>query len=110
MRVIAERPTPEMYRSGLEIDCQCARCGSSVATECCEYCEDGYDGHDCGEDVCCCLHPEENVPCQYCRGSGVWHTCVSSPGWCEANPLPGREGVGRGAIEWFTVEGGDCHE
>lgn len=105
LKVIAARPTPAMYASGLEIDCQCARCGSSVHTERCEHCEDGFDGHDCGEDCCCCLYPEDNVPCQYCDGTGVWHTCLSSPEWCNGNPLPGREAVERGAIEWYTIEG-----
>lgn len=104
MNVIAPHPTPEMYRTGLEIDCQCARCGSSVDHQDCEECEDGFDGHDCGEDTCCCLRPEDNVTCQYCDGTGVWHRCLSSPEWCQANPLPGRENVERGAIEWYTVE------
>lgn len=104
MKAIAEHPTPEMYQSGLEIDCQCARCGSSMDGGSCEYCEDGFDGHDCGDDCCCCLRPEENVQCQFCDGTGVWHRCLSSPEWCEANPLPGRESVERGQIEWFTFE------
>ena len=104
MNVIAEKPSAEMYATGLEIHCQCARCGSSVSIESCDHCEDGYDGHDCGEDTCCCLNPEENLVCQYCDGSGVWHTCMSSAEWCEANPLPGREQVERGSIEWFTIE------
>ncbi len=103
MKAIGEQPTDEMYRSGEEIDCQCARCGSSVHSEHCEYCEDGYDGHDCGEDCCCCLNPEENVLCQFCLGAGVFHFCLSSAEWCQANPMPGREDVERGAIEWFTV-------
>lgn len=104
-KIIADRPSNEMYRSGLEIDCQCARCGSSIDTEPCEYCEDGYDGHDCGEDCCCCLEPEDNMICQYCDGSGVWHCCLSSPEWCQANPVPGRESIPRGKIEWFTIGG-----
>lgn len=103
MRAIAEQPTLEMYQSGLEIGCQCARCGSSVDIEACSECEDGFDGHDCGEDCCMCLAPEDNVPCQYCRGSGVWHRCMSSPQWCQDNPLPGRAEISRGQIEWFTV-------
>jgi hypothetical protein len=105
VKTIAEHPPDEMYASGLEIDCQCARCGSSMSTEHCQECEDGFDGHDCGEDCCCCLHPEDNVECQYCRGTGVRHICLSSPEWCGANPLPGREDVQRGAIEWYTIEG-----
>jgi hypothetical protein len=104
VKAIAEHPTPEMYQSGLEIDRQCARCGSSMDDGSCEYCEDGFDGHDCGEDCCCCLYPEENVPCQYCDGTGVWRRCLSSPEWCKSNPLPGRDGIERGQIEWFTFE------
>ncbi len=104
MNLIADHPSSEMYASGLEIDLQCARCGSSVDTEPCDECEDGFDGHDCGEDCCMCLYPDENVLCQYCRGAGVFHRCLSSSAWCEANPLPGREAVERGTIEWFTVE------
>ena len=104
--VIADRPSDEMYRSGLEIDCFCARCGSSVDTESCDQCEDGLDGHACGDDTCCCLDPEANVLCQYCRGTGVWHRCMSSAEYCEANPLPGRESVERGNIEWYCFEEG----
>jgi hypothetical protein len=104
MKAIAEHPPAEMYQSGLEIDCQCARCGSSVDSELCQYCEDGFNGHDCGDDTCCCLHPEENVLCDICRGYGVIHHCLSSAEWCQANPLLGREDIDRGQIEWFTVE------
>jgi hypothetical protein len=102
MRAIADSPPPEMYQAGLEIDCQCARCGSSMDTERCTECDDGFDGHDCGDDCCCCLYPEENVTCQYCDGKGIWWTCLSSPEFCQANPLPGRENVPRGKVEWFT--------
>jgi hypothetical protein len=28
--------------------------------------------HDCGEDTCCCLNPEENVICDICEGAGGW--------------------------------------
>ena len=31
--VIANRPTPEMYKTGRDIECQCARCGSSIYSE-----------------------------------------------------------------------------
>ncbi len=38
----------------------------------CEAC--GGDGlsreHECGEDTCCCMNPEPNVPCDECGGSG----------------------------------------
>ncbi len=38
----------------------------------CTNCEDGYSGHDCGEDCCCCLDPEPNVVCDICEGKGGW--------------------------------------
>lgn len=105
MSEISDLPSDAMYSSGMEIDCQCARCGSSIANEDCGECDDGFDGHDCGEDCCCCLYPEDNMPCQYCRGTGRHLFCISSAEWCDANPLPGREEIERGKIEWFTVEG-----
>lgn len=106
MNHIGDRPTGEMYRSGPEIDLQCARCGSSVLCEHCDECDDGYDGHDCGEDCCACLYPDDNVPCMCCDGTGVYRRCLSSPEWCEANPIPGREHVPRGAVEWYTIDRG----
>lgn len=102
MNVIAAHPPAEMYKTGLEIGSCCARCGSSMDGGPCEFCEDGFDGHDCGDDCCCCLYPEDNVRCEHCDGTGVWHQCLSSPEFCQANPLPGRENVQRGQIEWFT--------
>lgn len=33
---------------------------------------EGYSYHDCGEDVCCCLDPEDNVVCDICHGKGGW--------------------------------------
>lgn len=33
--------------------------------------EGGY--HDCGEDCCCCLDPDEpNETCDICHGKGGW--------------------------------------
>jgi len=104
MNHIGLHPTPEMYRAKLEIDCQCARCGSSMDFEECHFCEDGLSGHECGEDTCCCLQPEPNVLCDMCDGEGKWARCLSSPEYCEDNPLPGREHIPRGKIEWFTFK------
>lgn len=94
MKAIAKHPPAAMYQSGLEIDCQCARCGSSMNSERCDECEDGYvdDGQ------------RDDETCFYCDGTGTVHTCCSSPDWCNDNPLPGREQTGRGQIEWFTIE------
>lgn len=97
---IIARVPPE---DGREWDCQCARCGSSADHERCDQCDEGYDGHDCGEDCCMCRYPEDNMICDICNGHGGWYRCLSSPEWCKANPLPGRESVERGNIEWFVV-------
>jgi hypothetical protein len=63
---------------GRDEDCQCARCGSSAGFIDCYNCHDGYTSHDCGEDCCCCLEPEDNVPCDVCEGRGGWWNCLSS--------------------------------
>ena len=86
-------------------DNQCARCGSSVHFVECEHCGgDGFGGHDCGEDCCVCAEPEENVPCDWCCGTGGGYECLSSQKYCESHPIPSRETVKRGAVEWFQVE------
>lgn len=33
---------------------------------------EGYSDHDCGEDCCACLYPEDNVVCDICNGEGGW--------------------------------------
>ena len=38
----------------------------------CWQCDGGYVGHDCGEDVCCCLNPEDNERCDICNGEGAY--------------------------------------
>lgn len=56
----------------------CKKCGSTVYWEKCPNCDDyGYSHHDCGEDTCCCLNPENNVPCDWCDGKGGWYKCLS---------------------------------
>lgn len=74
----------------------CPRCSKDRL--CCEMdrvdCWDcggeGVSGHDCGEDCCPCLDPEENVVCETCNGKGGWWHCP-----CDANgvhaPTPARE-------------------
>lgn len=98
---IGPRPTDAMYADGLEIDCQCARCGSSMFSEPCYECDDGFVEEDFGDDVV----PEIGLrPCEYCGGVGHFWQCGSSYDWCTANPMPGREHVKRGVIEWFTIK------
>jgi hypothetical protein len=43
-------------------------------------------------------HPDDNVVCDACRGEGgAWH-CISTPAWCEANPLAGRKHIASTAM------------
>ena len=41
-------------------------------TECWQCGGEGVTHHDCGEDTCCCLNPEDNVRCDICYGKGGW--------------------------------------
>lgn len=89
---------------GKRVEYQCGRCGSSITFQDCPNCGgDGVTSHDCGEDCCCCLYPEDNVTCDICRGKGSFPICLSSAAWCEAHPLPGREQTPRSTPEAFTV-------
>lgn len=103
MKLIADSPSSEMYRSGLEIDCACARCGSSCCwVDCWNGCEDGYLNRF--EEDPLWFDDEYDQPCDACQVCGGWNVCCSGEEWCEANPLPGREEIKRGQIEWFTTE------
>ena len=87
----------------------CARCGGSVESVACYYCGGaGFSHHDCGEDTCACLHPEDNVTCAECGGSRYSAHCTNTPDWCEAHPLPGREHVTSTSLSnaaWRDVHG-----
>lgn len=56
----------------------CPRCRCcELVTEDCENCGGEWlDGHECGEDCCCCADPKENVPCDICQGKGYFRTCL----------------------------------
>lgn len=41
----------------------------------CHNCDNGFTGHDCGEDTCCCADPDDNVRCDICRGKGSILLC-----------------------------------
>ena len=47
-------------------------------TECWNCAGEGFTEHDCGEDTCCCLTPEDNVVCDVCMGMGGWQTEIES--------------------------------
>jgi hypothetical protein len=66
---------------GAEIDhVICPRCNCcEVDWQECEYCSgEGVSGHDCGEDSCCCLDPEDNIQCDMCYGHGGWYQCIGN--------------------------------
>lgn len=62
----------------------CEQCGCcELVAEPCEQCGgDGVFGHNCGEDCCCCLDPEENETCNECGGLGFYKVCI---GRCDEN-------------------------
>ena len=64
--------------------CPRCKCCDSYWHECENCGGEGVSGHDCGEDVCCCLDPEDNEDCDVCDGSGGWWMCV---GGCDENGI-----------------------
>ncbi len=44
----------------------------SEYVECWQCGGEGVYGHDCGEDCCACLRPDDNAPCEICEGLGGW--------------------------------------
>jgi len=98
---------PMPPRDGNEWDCQCARCGSSAEWYDCEECDDGFVEEDWGDDVVPEMH---DVPCEFCGGYGGYYRCLSSPEWCQANPLTCREWVKRGQIEWSLIRASEDND
>ena len=60
----------------------CPDCGEEKQWVECSYCDEyGCSSHDCGEDTCNCLNPENNVNCDACGGdSGSLFCPICSPG------------------------------
>jgi hypothetical protein len=56
--------------------CPRCRCCEMESVECYQCHGDGLYGHDCGEDCCACLYPEDNEPCDICDGKGYWQACA----------------------------------
>lgn len=64
---------------GPDDDRPCPTCNESLEWVVCQVCDgDGVFGHDCGEDNCPCLEPEDNVACYQCGGDGGWWICPNS--------------------------------
>jgi len=54
----------------------CDKCSFELDWADCWNCGgEGFSYHDCGEDCCCCLNPEDNVECDICDVNGGWWAC-----------------------------------
>ncbi len=81
------------FRGG--VFCERCRCCEMHWREC-EHCVgEGIDGHDCGEDTCCCLDPTDNMTCDVCMGNGGWWCC----GCDESGQHPQRATVPQTPVE-----------
>jgi hypothetical protein len=69
------------------ITCPRCKCCEADLYEC-DNCDEGFVGHDCGEDSCCCLYPEENRRCDICNGRGTVFICQGTDckGKCGTKP------------------------
>jgi hypothetical protein len=56
--------------------CPICECCSMDRHECDNCGGEGVSGHECGEDTCCCLDPEDNVTCDWCMGKGGHLVCL----------------------------------
>ncbi|MGH8697726.1 MAG: hypothetical protein ACREVS_14680 [Burkholderiales bacterium] len=55
--------------------CPRCKCCTVEREECWSCGGEGVNDHDCGEDSCCCLYPEDNVRCDVCLGAGGFDSC-----------------------------------
>jgi DnaJ-class molecular chaperone len=72
---------------------QCGRCGSSIHYTDCVDCD--------GTGTITIVNQNligKDVDCDECDGDGFIAFCISPQEWCEANPLPGREGTPRNTV------------
>ena len=54
----------------------CTICGRTLDLESCWHCLGDGGFHNCGEDTCVCLDPEElNEICDECDGEGAYLVC-----------------------------------
>lgn len=75
----APRGDDGTFADGLDYGPACEVCGCEMMHERCDQCGgEGVNGHDCGDDTCCCLHPEDNMRCEQCDGQGGWWLCPNA--------------------------------
>lgn len=93
-------------KDGRQWEAQCARCGSTLEWIACSAC-DGEGETAYGElyeqDPLWYL-PSDTKPCHQCGGQASFPACISSEGWCKANPLPGREETPSSTPEWYALK------
>lgn len=71
------QPTDDGDRfDDLVATCERCTCCETEWVECEQCGGEGVFGHDCGEDTCCCLNPEDDAPCSMCDGEGGWDVCL----------------------------------
>ena len=58
-----------------ERECK-SRGGEKTYVDCYNCAGEGFSHHDCGDDCCCCLAPEDNVLCEICKGNGGFYVCA----------------------------------
>ena len=57
----------------------CPFCGTYMQLEACWECLGAGGFHDCGEDTCCCLDPDERHDlCETCGGTGEYAVCPAA--------------------------------
>lgn len=59
------------------LDPFCPLCHECMEVEVCWHCLGAGGFHDCGEDCCCCLDPDDdlNEGCPECGGHGEYLVC-----------------------------------
>lgn len=92
-------------RDDWDWDCQCARCGSSLSWKSCEVCGgEGITGPgELYDEDPLWYDQDDYEACHQCNGKSSWPICLSSEGWCKANPLEGRERIECSTPEWFST-------
>lgn len=74
-------PADELILAHEAAEHLCEKCGNEKYWRDCLNCDEGYSDHDCGEDCCCCLNPEDNVVCDICEGDTGWYQCSLCNPW-----------------------------